>query len=126
MKDEDSMRRALGNGTAAVAATLVLLALGLAGPACEVAREAKDDFDSHIACQDYCAKAYACKNHTPTTDETSSCVSACRNSIENNCGNDHQAAANDKIGECVDKGCVDFWGCMVFQAAPECYGFVSQ
>jgi len=88
--------------------------------------EAMDNFNSQIACQDYSAKKFDCENRTPTGDETDASVSACRNSIEDNCGNEHQAAANDKIAECVDKGCADFWACMVFEAAPECFGFVSQ
>jgi len=85
-----------------------------------------DDFDSRIVCGDYCTKKSDCNNSNPTSDETDACVGSCRNSIEDNCGNEHQAEANDKIGECVDKGCVEFWACMVFDAAPECYGFVSE
>jgi len=42
------------------------------------------------------------------------------------CGNEHQAAANDQIDDCVSQGCTEFWVCMVFDAAPVCYGFVSE
>jgi len=108
-----------GGGFAIVA---MLLAGGLIGSC----GETKDNFDSQIVCGDYCTKKFDCDGVNPTGDQSSSCVAACRNSIEDNCGNDHQAAANDKIGECVDKNCVDFWACMVFDAAPDCYGFVNQ
>jgi hypothetical protein len=103
-------------------AVAVLIVIGMMGSC----GETMDNFNSQIACQDYCNKKYACENHDPTGDETSSCVSSCRNSIENNCGNQNQAAANDKIGGCVDKSCVEFWACMVFDAAPGCFGFVGQ
>jgi hypothetical protein len=105
-----------------------VLAVGLllAGGLVVSCGEALDDFDSRVVCGDYCSKKADCNGSTPTGDETDICVGSCRNSIEDNCGNDHQAAANDRIGECVDMGCVEFWGCMVFDAAPECYGFVEQ
>ena len=109
----------VAGGALLVAGALVLLG-GLMGSCGAV-----DDFNSRLACEDYCAKRFECLNQTPTGDETSTCVSACRNSIEDNCGNEHQAAANDKINECVDKGCVEFGACMVFGAAPECFGFVT-
>jgi hypothetical protein len=103
------------------AAGALLLSVGLMGSC----GEALDDFNSRIACEGYCAKKFDCDNHTPTGAETDTCVSACRDSIEDNCGNEHQAAANDKIDECVDKSCTDFWACMIFEAAPECLGFVN-
>ena len=103
--------------------TLVfLLSAGLAGSGCE----AMDNWDSRVVCGDYCAKKFDCESHSPTGSETNDCVGACRNSIEDNCGNEHQAAANDRIGECVDKGCVEFWACMIFDTAPDCFGFVSR
>jgi len=108
-------------GATRFALAAVLLSVGLVGSACE----AMDDFDSRLACQDYCAKKFDCENHDPTGDESDGCVAACRNSIEDNCGNENQGAANDKLEECVDQGCLEFWGCMVFDAAPECFGFVS-
>jgi len=108
-----------------VAKVVLVLLAGLGSAGCEAIQEAKDNFDSHVACQDYCAKKFDCDNKTPTSDDTSTCVANCRNSIEDKCGNDHQAAANDQISTCVDKGCADFWTCMVFDAAPECYGFVG-
>ncbi len=85
-----------------------------------------DDWNSNAVCRDYCAKKYDCDNSNPSNAEVEACVGACRQSIENECGNEHQAAANDRIGECVDMGCTDFWACMVFDTAPECYGFVNQ
>jgi hypothetical protein len=85
-----------------------------------------DNFDSRVACRHYCAKEFDCNNDDPTSGEADDCVSSCRESIEDNCGNDNQGAANDKIEECVDKSCVDFWACMVFEAAPECFDFVGQ
>lgn len=104
----------------------VLFVAGVSVTGCDAIDEAKDDFDSRVACQHYCSKNFACQDKTPTSDETSTCVGNCRDSIENKCGNDNQKAANDQIETCVDKGCAEFWVCMVFSAAPECYGFVSQ
>lgn len=87
--------------------------------------EAGDNFNSRIACHEYCSKNFDCNDKNPTLDETDDCVDSCRNSIEDNCGNEHQSAANDQIEECVDKSCVDFWLCMHFDIAPECFGFVG-
>ncbi len=103
---------------------LVWLALPMAITLMGACREAGDDFSSEAACSDYCSKSFDCDDHEPTNDETNDCVDSCRNDIEDNCGNDHQAAANDKIEECVDKSCDEFWPCMVFDVAPECFGFV--
>lgn len=99
-----------------------VLAMGLFLPAC---KEAGDDFNSEVSCQSYCAKKFDCDELNPTSDETNECVNSCRNSIEDECGNDNQAAANDQIDICVDKSCDEFWVCMVFETAPECFGFVS-
>lgn len=118
-------KRVLRSVAPLFAAAVLLLSAGLLGTGCDNAQEAVDNFDSRAACDDYCSKKFDCADQTPTSAETSACVGACRNSIEDNCGNEHQAAANDAIGDCVDKGCADFWGCMTFDAAPECYGFVS-
>lgn len=104
------------------AAVALLLAVGLTGPGCD----SVDNFNSQVACSHYCSKNFDCQDKTPTGDESSTCIGKCRNSIEDECGNEHQDAANKKIEECVDKGCADFWACMVFDAAPNCYGFVSQ
>lgn len=87
--------------------------------------EAADNFDSRVACHEYCSKKFDCNDKDPSLSETDDCVDSCRNSIEDNCGNEHQADANDKIGECVDKSCVDFWLCMNFEVAPECFDFVG-
>ena len=108
------------------ATSALLLAVGLLGSGCEATQEAADDSDTHAMCQDYCSKKFDCEDHQPNSDETDGCVNGCRNSIEDNCGNNRQAAANDKIAECVDRGCVDFWACMVFEAAPSCFDFVNQ
>jgi hypothetical protein len=99
----------------------LLLVVGWTTSGCE----ALDNLNSAAVCGDYCSKKFDCESHSPTSSETSDCVGACRNSIEDNCGNEHQAAANDKIAECVDQSCAGFWGCMVFEASPECFGFVS-
>lgn len=103
---------------------LALIALALTGSACEDTTETIDNFDSRVACEDYCEKKNDCSDAASNSD-TDACVSACRNSIEDNCGNENQAAANDKIGECVDKGCAAFGVCMTFEVAPECFGFVE-
>ena len=100
---------------------VLLLSGGLMGSGCET----MDDFDSHVVCHDYCSKKFACASHDATGAETEACVDSCRDSIENNCGNEHQAAANDRIAECVDKSCLEFWACMVFDPAPGCFGFVG-
>jgi len=109
----------------ACATGALFLSLGLMGIGCG-AEEAINDFNSKNTCEDYCAKNFECNSVAPTTDETDVCVSDCRASMENDCGNENQDAANDQINECVDKGCAEFWACMVFDAAPECYGFVSE
>lgn len=102
--------------TAAVPLSAVLM-----GSGCEVF----DDANSQRTCQEYCSKKFDCGNRQPTENETNTCVGSCRNSIEDNCGNDHQAGANEKIGQCTDKSCAEFGACMVFDAAPECFGFVK-
>jgi len=112
--------RRRGTRFGAGALLLPALCVCLMGPGCG------NDFNARIACQDYCTKKFSCENRNPTGDETRACVGACRNSIENNCGNEHQAAATEKIEECVDKGCVEFLVCLVFSAAPACFGFVSR
>ncbi|HPS31749.1 MAG TPA: hypothetical protein PLZ43_15950 [bacterium] len=99
----------------------LLLSATLMMPGCEAA----DNFDSRVACHEYCSKNFDCNDKDPSLAETDDCVDSCRNSIEDNCGNEHQAAANDQIEECADKSCVDFWLCMHFDIAPECFGFVS-
>ncbi len=104
-----------------VAAGVLLLSAGLTSSC----GEEIDNFNSEITCSDYCDKKADCNNSDPSNNEIDACIDSCRNSIEDDCGNEHQAAANDQIGECVDKGCTDFWACMIFDAAPECYGFVN-
>lgn len=100
----------------------LLLSVGLTSSGCE----ASDNFDSRVACRHYCAKEFDCNDEDPTSSEADDCVTACRESIEDNCGNENQGEANDKIEECVDKSCIDFWVCMVFDVAPECFSFVDQ
>ncbi len=107
-----------------LAAGALLVSFGLMG--CEVTQEAADDFSSEVTCGAYCDKRFDCEDHEPSSNERDTCVSECRNSIEDDCGNDHQAAANEKIDECVDRGCTEFWACMVFEAAPECFDFVNR
>lgn len=92
---------------------------------CDDAGEAIDNLDSRIQCGNYCDKASDCAGSGGTGESRDVCVSDCRQSIENNCGNDNQDAANEKIDECVDKNCAGFLTCMVFEAAPECFGFVT-
>lgn len=105
------------------AALMLLLSVDLIG--CDAFSDAKNNFDSKNTCEDYCSKKFDCADHNPTGDESDSCVSSCRNSMEDNCGNDNQADANDQINACVDKNCADFGSCMVFEAAPECFGFAN-
>lgn len=119
------MRHTFNTGFKASYLAALLLAVGLTGLGCEGADEIKDNFDSRVACGDYCDKKFACENKEPADGERDTCVSACRDAIENKCGNEHQAAANDKIGVCVDKGCIEFRTCMTFEAAPSCYGFIN-
>ena len=103
----------------------LLLCAGLVPAGCDSAEEAIADFDSTKACEHYCAKKFECDGKTPSKADSDKCFASCRNAIENNCGNDHQVAANDKIEECVDKGCTDFKVCMVFSAAPVCFAFTN-
>jgi hypothetical protein len=104
------------------AAVALLFSVGLMLGSCG---EEIDDFNSEIQCRDFCAKDFECKSMIPTDDETNVCVNQCRNHIEIQCGNEHQAVANAQIEQCVDMGCVDFFVCMVFDANPQCYGFVG-
>jgi hypothetical protein len=101
----------------------LLFSVGLMMGSCGT--ETIDNFNSAVACSHYCDKKFECLNADPSNDETNNCIHECRDTIENQCGNENQAAANDKIEECVDQGCNDFWACMVFEAAPECLGFVN-
>lgn len=106
------------------AAVGVLFCLGLMLSSCST--EDIDNFNSRVACRHYCDKAFDCLGADPTDGEYLDCVTDCRNSIEKDCGNVHQRAANDQIEECVDRdSCGEFWLCMVFEAAPECFGFVN-
>lgn len=108
-----------------LAAATALLLLGLTSVSCGKAEETFDNIDSRVSCREYCNKKADCNDERASDDETQACVDACRDSIEDECGNDHQADANDKIGECVDMACGEFWGCMVYEADPECFGFVD-
>jgi len=87
--------------------------------------EAADDLRTRVSCADYCSKSFECRGQDPSNDESRACVSNCRDSMENRCGNDNQAAANQAINRCVDRSCAEFRACMVFDAAPECFGFVN-
>jgi hypothetical protein len=109
-----------------LAAVALLVSAGLIGCEGSRTREGIDDFDTkYFACHDHCVKKFQCEDHDPSDDDTDICVSDCRNSLEDNCGNENQAAANDKIGECVDKNCLEFWACMVLDSAPDCLDFAS-
>jgi hypothetical protein len=119
-----SLKHAFTVAGPAFAAAALLLTIGLMG--CEETQEAADDVSSEAICGDYCDKRFDCEDHDPSSDEDEACVNQCRDSIEDNCGNDYQVAANEKMEECVDLGCTEFWACMVFEAAPECFDFVTQ
>lgn len=108
-----------------LAAATVLLLLGLTSVSCGRGEEVIDNIDSAVNCRDYCIKKADCNDEQPSDEESQACVRACRDAIEDGCGNEHQAAANDKIAECVDLDCPEFWDCMVFEPAPECFGFVD-
>jgi hypothetical protein len=43
---------------------------------------------------------------------------ACRNDIEDNCGNDLQSQAIDVIDTWLDLACDEFWPCLVLDEAP--------
>lgn len=119
------MRYILMTKKPVLAVITLLSAAGLMAFGCDDAKKAKDNFDSRITCEKYCNKKFDCADQDASGDESDTCVSACRNSIEDKCGNNHQAAANAKIETCVDKGCAEFTVCMVFEAAPECFGFTT-
>lgn len=95
-------------------------------PGCDTIEEGIDNIDSRVKCADYCSKRFNCEDYTATDSETATCIADCRDSMEDKCGNDNQAAANDTLGACVDLGCTEFWTCLVFEAAPECFGFVGE
>lgn len=102
--------------------SITLAAAVLALSAC---KEDVEDFNSAAACTNYCEKKFDCDQYDATNDEVADCVATCRDSIEDYCGNDVQQEANNKIQECVDLSCDDFWACMVFDVAPECFDFVE-
>ncbi len=104
----------------------LLFASVLCAVALSVGCDAVNDFNSMIACQQYCDRNFECNPLVePTDDRVRICVDNCRDSIEVQCGNENQQAANDHIFDCVEMGCAAFWTCMVFDSAPECYGFVT-
>ncbi len=107
-------------------AVTALFLVGLSSVSCGKAEETFDDFDSNVSCNEYCDKKADCNDEQPTAEENRACVDGCRDAIEDECGNEYQASANDKIGECVDMGCTEFWACMKYDAAPECFGFVDR
>ncbi|MCB9726856.1 MAG: hypothetical protein H6744_15000 [Deltaproteobacteria bacterium] len=113
-------------GSRGIALATLMLAASLSGPGCDTNTEMVDNEKSAVVCADYCAKKFDCEDRTASVDEDEACVAACRDSIEDGCGNDHQAAANARLAECVDKGCTEFWDCLVFAEAPECFNFVAQ
>jgi hypothetical protein len=87
--------------------------------------DAVNNVSSDVNCRDYCSKKFNCADEEVTNSESKACISSCRDAIEDSCGNENQADANNKIAECVDKSCGAFWTCMVFETAPECFSFVS-
>lgn len=116
-------RRPLNSTTLPRALTTLIAGLGLAFTmSCAIQ---KDNFETRIACNDYCDKKFECDGADPTRDEKRACRTDCRETIENECGNEHQAAVNDKMAECKDQSCGGFWTCMVFETAPQCLGFVG-
>jgi hypothetical protein len=109
-----------------LAAVALLLFAGLIGCEGSRTREGIDDFDTKFfACPDYCVKTFQSEDHDLSDDDTDVCISDCSNSIEDNCGNENQAAANYKTGECFDKNCVEFWACLVLDSNPACLDFAS-
>jgi hypothetical protein len=124
--EEISMKHANMTQGVMLAAATALLLLGLSSVSCGgKVEQAIDNVDSAVNCYDYCIKKADCNDERPSNEETRACVRACRDSIEDGCGNEHQAAANETIEECIDVDCAEFWDCMVFDPAPECFGFVD-
>jgi hypothetical protein len=115
MQDPTTHRRPLGRTLLPIAALLVSSA------GCGWV----NNTSSEINCAAYCSKDYDCDNVEPSSDDTDACVNSCRDSIEDNCGNDYQAEANAQIADCVDLACSEFRTCMVFEAAPACFEFVD-
>jgi hypothetical protein len=103
----------------------LLLFVGLACSGCESTQEAADDSATLASCQDYCDKRFDCDDYQADSSEIDACVNVCRDSIEDGCGNNRQSDANDIIDDCVDRNCVDFLECMVFEDAPNCFNFVN-
>ena len=85
----------------------------------------EDDFDSRTACRKYCTKMFECDDVEPKGSERRACVSGCRETIGDECGEEHQPAVNDRVMECEDQSCSGFWACMIFEPAPECLDFVE-
>lgn len=93
---------------------------------CEETSEAKENYDSKQTCEDYCVKKYDCADVNPTEAQSTSCVNLCRDSIEDNCGNANQDAANDKLDTCNNQTCDQFAQCVVFAEEPGCFGFADE
>lgn len=100
-------------------------ALIACGEAKEEIEETVDDVRAAEACDDYCDKLADCADEEMTESEDDACEARCEDDLRDNCGEDDRPAAVEKINECVEMSCGEFAGCMVFEAAPACFGFVD-
>lgn len=106
--------------TAAIAA-LALLPL----TACDEAEDVVEDLQAAEACDDYCDKVADCNDEEPTAEDDAACEDRCMDDLRDACGEDDRPAAVEKINECVEMSCGEFAGCLVFDAAPACFGFTQ-
>lgn len=92
---------------------------------CSEAEEGLDNLGSEKSCKQYCSRKYECDGVTASEDQSNACRDNCENQLEVKCGNNKQDAANEKIGECVDKTCDQFKSCLILTDTPECLAFTQ-
>lgn len=102
-----------------------LLGLSTLATGCGEAEEAVDDVRSWEACDDYCDRKADCADETYTSEEDEACTNECIDTIDDTCDADHRSEAITKLNNCVEEACGEFYGCLVFDAAPACFGFVD-
>lgn len=92
---------------------------------CGEAEEAVNDLRAIEACDDYCDKKFDCADEEVTDEEDDACEQECVDDLEDVCGPENREDAIETLNGCVENSCGDFTACLVFDAAPECFGFVD-
>ncbi len=108
---------------AVVALSLFGVAPMIAG--CGEAEDAVEDVRSWEACDDYCDRKSDCADESLSSEEDEECTNECIDTLDDTCDADHRSEAIDTLNNCVEEACGEFYGCLVFDAAPACFGFVD-